>query len=237
MPKINTLQQTIHPTKPTIHRKHSTHRKRFEPYFVSNVYLCTMFTDQQQKWLKQAQALFLKYGIKSMTMDDVARELGISKKTLYQFVENKDDLILKILKFHIEIEKKQCEEQFSQTNNAIEEIMMVIEMNAKELQQMKSNIVYDLQRYHRDAWGIVAEYQQGYMYNVVRRNLDRGIAEGLYRSEINVDIMTKIHIATSFVLFDETIFPSSEYSKVTVFKEYLLHYLHGIVSEKGKTMI
>ena len=237
MPKINTLEETIHQTKPTIHRKHSTHRKRFEPYFVSNVYLCTMFTDQQQKWLKQAQALFLKYGIKSMTMDDVARELGISKKTLYQFVENKDDLILKMLKFHIEIEKKQCEEQFSQTNNAIEEIMMVIEMNAKELQQMKSNIVYDLQRYHRDAWTIMAEYQQGFMYKVVLRNLDRGIAEGLYRSEINVDIMTKIHIATSFVLFDETIFPSSEYSKVTVFKEYLLHYLHGIVSEKGKTMI
>jgi TetR/AcrR family transcriptional regulator, cholesterol catabolism regulator len=237
MPKINTLEETIHPTKPTIHRKHSTHRKRFEPYFVSSVYLCTMFTDQQQKWLKQAQALFLKYGIKSMTMDDVARELGISKKTLYQFVENKDDLVLKMLKFHIEIEKKQCEEQFSQTNNAIEEIMMVIEMNAKELQQMKSNIVYDLQRYHRDAWTIMAEYQQGFMYKVVLRNLDRGIAEGLYRSEINVDVMTKIHIATSFVLFDETIFPSSEYSKVTVFKEYLLHYLHGIVSEKGKTMI
>lgn len=237
MTKINTPTRTIHPTKTTIHRKHSIHRKRFEPFLVSCVYLCIMFTEQQQKWFKQTQALFLRYGIKSMTMDDVARELGISKKTLYQFVENKDDLVLKMLKYHIEIEKKQCEEQFSQTNNAIEEIMMVIEMNAKELQQMKSNIVYDLQRYHRDAWTIMAEYQQGFMYQVVRRNLERGIAEGLYRSEINVDVITKIHIATSFELFDESLFPSSEYSKVTIFKEYLLHYLHGIVSEKGKMMI
>lgn len=193
-----------------------------------------MITDQQLKWLQQTTDLFMRYGIKSLTMDDIARELGISKKTLYQFVENKDDLVLKMLKQHIEHEKEMCNREFSNAENAIEEIMQVIEMNSQQLRQMKTNIVHDLQRYHRNAWEIVMEHQRGFMYDIVRRNLERGISEGLYRTEINVDILTRLHIITSFQLFDEALFPSSDYSKVAVFKEYLVHYLHGIVSEKGK---
>ena len=179
----------------------------------------------------------MRYGIKSMTMDDVARELGISKKTLYQFVENKDDLVLKMLKTHIESEKYICQNEYAKTENAIAEIMLVIEMNAKQLQQMKANIVYDLQRYHRNAWEVMVEYQRGFMYDIVHRNLERGIQEGLYRADINTDIITRIHIISSFQLFDESFFPSSNYSKVAVFKEYLMHYLHGIVSDEGKKLI
>ena len=196
-----------------------------------------MFTEQQTKWLHQTGELFMRYGIKSMTMDDVARELGISKKTLYQFVENKDDLVLKMLKTHIESEKYICQNEYAKTENAIAEIMLVIEMNAKQLQQMKANIVYDLQRYHRNAWEVMVEYQRGFMYDIVHRNLERGIQEGLYRADINTDIITRIHIISSFQLFDESFFPSSNYSKVAVFKEYLMHYLHGIVSDEGKKLI
>jgi TetR/AcrR family transcriptional regulator, cholesterol catabolism regulator len=196
-----------------------------------------MFTEQQVKWLHQVTELFMRYGIKSITMDDVARELGISKKTLYQFVENKDDLVMKMLKRHIDLEKTECEVQFTQTSNAIEEIMLVIKNNSTQLQQMKTNIVYDLQRYHRDAWSMMAEYQRGFMYDIVKRNLLRGMEEGLYRREINADILTRIHIASSFQLFDETHFPSSNYSKVSIFREYLIHYLYGIVSEKGRGLL
>ncbi len=196
-----------------------------------------MMTEQQVKWLQQVEALFMRYGIKSITMDDVARELGISKKTLYQYVENKDDLILKMVQNHIATEKLQCEAQYAQAANAIEEIMIVIQMNTQQLAQMKSNIVYDLQRYHRDAWDIVAQYRSGFMYEVVRRNLERGISEGLYRSELKVDIMTKIHIVASFQLFDESFFPTTNYSRAEVFKEYLMHYLYGIVSDKGRALM
>jgi TetR/AcrR family transcriptional regulator, cholesterol catabolism regulator len=194
-----------------------------------------MITEQQTKWLQQVEALYMRYGIKSTTMDDVARELGISKKTLYQFVENKDDLIVKVVQCHISQEKQLCEEQFNQSANAIEEIMMVIKFNTQQLAQMRSNIVYDLQRYHRDAWDIVAGYRNKFMYDVVHRNLQRGIDEGLYRIDIKVDIMTKIHIITSFQLFDEDFFPSTQYARAEIFNEYLMHYLYGIVSEQGRT--
>ena len=196
-----------------------------------------MFTEQQKRWLEQTEALFLRYGIKSITMDDVARELGISKKTLYQFVENKDDLVGKVLEQHIEQEQKCCMEVLSASSSAIDEVMNLVKSNSEQLQHMKSNIIHDLQRYHRDAWDKIAQHQSSFMYAVIRRNLERGQAEGLYRMDMDVDIISKIHIATGFQLLEESLFPSNHYAKIKVFKEYLTHYLFGIVSEKGYAIL
>lgn len=196
-----------------------------------------MFSEQQDKWLKRVQNLFLRLGIKSITMDDVARELCISKKTLYTFVNSKDDLVKKVLEQHIEQEKRDCEIMYSKAKNAIEELFFVIETNSQQMDQMKANIVYDLQKYHRDAWELIQEFQQGFLYRVVEANLQRGISEGLYRDDFDVDIVTRLHIATSFQLFDETIFPQNTFKRDVIFREYLMHYLHGILSEKGRKFI
>ena len=196
-------------------------------------YLCVMFTEQQEKWLKRVEDLFLRYGIKSISMDDVARELGISKKTLYQFVDSKDDLVYKVLERHIGEEKAQFNQIIKTAGNALDEMFTVMIDNAQQLRQMKANIVYDLQKYHRNAWEMIQGFQRDFLYNVVRSNLERGIREGLYRKDFDVDIVAKIHIAVTFQLFDEAIFPQNTYVKETVFREYLLHYLYGIVSDKG----
>lgn len=196
-----------------------------------------MVTEQQEKWLKRTGEMFFRYGIKSLTMDDVARELGISKKTLYTFVENKDDLVCKVIERYIEDDRQLCEVQFKQAANAIEEMFIVIETNAQQMEQMKSNVIFDLQKYHRDAWEKMERFQHGFLYEVVRANLERGVAEGLYRTDFDIDIVTRLHIAASFQLFDESFFPAPSYKKDHVFREYLMHYLHGIVSEKGLKLI
>jgi len=196
-----------------------------------------MFTEQQEKWLKRVEDLFLRYGIKSITMDDVARELGISKKTLYQFVDNKDDLVNQVLERHISEEKELCYQMFAEAANAIEQLFFVMEANAQQMQQMKANIIYDLQKYHRDAWEKMRGFQRGFLYDIVRSNLERGVREALYRSDFDIDIVAKLHITTSFQLFDEDIFPPTNYAKETLFREYLLHYLYGIVSEKGLQLL
>lgn len=192
-----------------------------------------MFTEQQEKWLKRVEELFLRYGIKSITMDDVARELGISKKTLYAFVENKDDLVNRVLERHIQEEKTLCDNLFHSADNAVDEMLIVLETNAQMMQQMKTNIVFDLQRYHREAWEKMEAYQRGFMYDLVRANLERGVREGLYRDNFDADIVAKLHIAATFQLFNESLFPETAYNKVAVFREYLMHYLYGIISEKG----
>lgn len=193
-----------------------------------------MFSEQQEKWLKRVEDLFLRFGIKSITMDDVARELGMSKKTLYQFVESKDELVMKVLQRHLEGERKECIEICHQTSNAIEEMLCVIESNTEQVTQMRSNILHDLQKYYHDAWQLLRDFQRGFMYQVVRDNLVRGVNEGLYRQDFDIDIIAKIHILSAFSLFDESLFASATYPREKVFQQYLEHYLHGILSEKGR---
>jgi AcrR family transcriptional regulator len=187
-------------------------------------------------WLDQVESLFFRLGIKSQTMDDVARELGISKKTLYQMVENKDDLVRRVLQNHISREKSQCYEMMQRADNAIDEMFMVLESNAQEFSQMKSNVLYDLKKYHRDAFLMIADFQRDFLYKVVVANLERGRNEGIYRADFDIDIIARLHLASVFILFDEDVFPSSMRREV-LFREYMMHYLHGIVTEKGLQLI
>lgn len=197
-------------------------------------YLCPMFTEQQEKWLKRIAELFMRLGIKSLTMDDVARELGISKKTLYQFVESKDDLVNKVIELHLTEECSRSEEVARSAKDALEEMLIVLKENIGDMQRMKANIIFELQKYHRDAWEQLQEYQRGFLYKVVRDNLERGIQEGYYRDDIDVDIAAKLHLAQSFAIFDETWFPKPPYSGETLFREAIMLYLYSILSEKGR---
>lgn len=193
-----------------------------------------MFTEQQQKWLRRIAELFMRLGIKSLTMDDVARELGISKKTLYQFVENKDDLVNKVIESHLTEECGRSEEVARLAKDALDEMLIVIKENVGDMQRMKANIVFELQKYHREAWEQLQEYQRGFLYKVVRSNLERGIREGYYRDDIDVDIAAKLHLVQSFAIFDDTWFPKPPYSGETLFREAIMLYLQSILSEKGR---
>lgn len=177
--------------------------------------------------------MFLRYGMKSLTMDDVARELGISKKTLYQFVDNKDDLVLKVMDRHIQEDCAQAEALRAESSDALDEIFKVIHYNAVDLGRMKSNIVFEMQRYYPAAWEKMEKFTWEYMYRVVVDNIEWGIRDGLYRADFDVDIVARLHIGAMLLIFDERVFPKPPYSFEKLFKEYMQHYLYGIISEKG----
>lgn len=191
-------------------------------------------SEQQEKWLQRAADLFFRYGIKSVTMDDVARELGISKKTLYQFVANKHDLVLKVVDQHLREEVRKAAVREEETADALEEMLLVIGKVVKDMQLIKSNIVNDLQKYHREAWERIKAYQHGQMMDRVRNNLIRGIREGVYRTDFDVETIARLHVAHSFVLFDEDWFPQPAFRRDGLFREYILHYLHGLLSDEGR---
>ncbi len=194
-------------------------------------------TDQDTAWIERVESLFFRYGIKSLTMDDVAADLGISKKTLYQMVESKDDLVLKVLSHHILCRKNQCLHMTSNASNAIEEIFIVLETNTQELNQMKTNIINDLQKYHRDAWLMIQKFHHEFVFRQIRENIKRGREEGLYRADFDLDTIAKLHLGTAFLLFDEQLFPEGAVKRIGLFKEFMMHFLHGIVSPKGLTYL
>jgi AcrR family transcriptional regulator len=192
---------------------------------------------QETIWLERVENLFFRFGIKSITMDDVAAELGISKKTLYQWVESKDDLVMKVLGHHIAREKSECLLSASKAANAIEEIFIVLDSNSQELGQMKTNIINDLQKYHREGWLMIRQFHYDFVLKIIRENIIKGRKEGLYREDFDLDILSRLHLASAFNLFDEQIFPDGSYSRDVLFREFMLHYLYGIVSPKGLTYI
>jgi AcrR family transcriptional regulator len=202
----------------------------FTPSFMTN-------TTQDINWIDRVERLFMRFGIKSITMDDVAADLGISKKTLYQMVESKDALVIKVLENHISREKSQCLQLASMAPNALEEIFIIMDSNSQEMAQMKTNIVNDLQKYHRQAWELVQKFHFEFVFKVIRENLQRGRKEGFYREDFDIDILAKLHLATAFNLFDPHLFPDGAAERVVLFREYMLHYLHGIVSPKGLTYL
>jgi AcrR family transcriptional regulator len=196
-----------------------------------------LFTEQQEKWLQRVEDMFFRLGIKSVTMDDVAQELGISKKTLYQFVENKDDLVSKVMDRHLQEQCRADEHLHTQASNAIDEMVRVFRHIMSDMQQMKPNIIRDLQKYHRETWEKIQHFQRDYIFTLVLQNLEWGKREGLYRGNLNLEVTAKLYIATSFVIFDDFFFPKPPYSFDQLFKEHIINHLYNIVSDKGRVLL
>ncbi|MFZ4634628.1 MAG: TetR/AcrR family transcriptional regulator [Saprospiraceae bacterium] len=193
--------------------------------------------EQQHLWLERIKNLFMRYGVRNVTMDDVARELGISKKTLYQFVSSKDELVEQVVLKHIIEEKKQDMCVIAESQNAVDEILKLIDLGMNDIQQMKTNIVFELQRYFYAAWRHIEAYRQEHMSEYVRRNLERGIAEGLYRADLDVELVARLHVASTFNVFDENWFPRADYPPEKVIRTCYLLYLNGIISDQGRQFL
>lgn len=183
--------------------------------------------------LEGAKKLYMRYGIKSITMDDVARELGISKKTLYQHVENKNDLVMKIIREHISNEKSCLGAIEGEARDPIEHMLLIARYVLQILREVRPAAMYDLQKYYREAWNIMDKFQQEHIYKTIKANLEAGIDQGLYRAEIDSDIIAKLYVGKTTVITDEELFPTREYDRDRLFSEYITYHLRGILSEEG----
>lgn len=193
--------------------------------------------DIKQQILNKSTALFMRYGIKSITMDDIARELGISKKTLYQYVENKSDLIGQIFQEKIRTEKQCMSDIREAATDAVDEILRIARYVIEELRQMSPTTMYDLRKYYRSTWRQMEALHQRHIYQLIRENLERGQAEGLYRQNLDVDIVAKLYVAKTSIVVDEELFPTQQYNIERLFEEYMMYHIHGVASAKGLALL
>lgn len=190
--------------------------------------------DNKEKIAASAAMLFMRYGVRSVTMDDVARELAMSKKTLYQSFSNKDELIEEVAKGHIAMEKKQFEEIAANSKNAIDELHQLTGCVRRAMENMNPSLLFDLQKYHPTAWDMFLSFKTEFIQSHVRNNIERGMTEGYYREELNADVLAKIRMEQVQLVFDPKIFPPTKYSIVEVQMIVLDHFIHGLLSDKGR---
>jgi len=170
-------------------------------------------------------------------MDDIAREMGMSKKTLYQYVDNKTDLIEQIFQQHAEEEKKVIERIRHDSADAIDEILRIARYVVAQMREMAPTTVYDLQKYYRNTWKQMDALHQRHVYTVIKDNLERGIRQGVYRSNLNPDIVAKLYVGKTSLVADEEMFPAREYNIQNLYWEYINYHIRGIASAEGQRLL
>ncbi len=183
--------------------------------------------------ISAATMLFMKYGIKSLTMDDISRRLGISKKTLYQYVTDKKDLVKQGVGLLIEHEKTMLCQALDGSKTAIDELIEVTRCVSSETGEMHPSVIFDLQKYHPDAWKLMENHKKNFIYNMMLENLKRGINEGYYRENLDPFIITNIYIG----MVDNMLNPENPIHKSmsidNLHKEIIRYHIKGIANEKG----
>ncbi len=196
-----------------------------------------MENPQVKQLILKATELFRKYGIKSLTMDEIAKELGMSKKTIYRFVKNKADLVKLVVQYYLQTEKIQVEQIIEGSENSIEELIKIADYFVKQMQEFNAHVLHDLKRYYPESWNLYNHYQFDFVLKRVYENILNGKKQGLYRADVDADIISKIYIGGVDVLFNQELFPVKSNAFVKLYKEYLNYYLHGIVSPKGLKLV
>jgi TetR/AcrR family transcriptional regulator, cholesterol catabolism regulator len=187
------------------------------------------------KILEAAERIFKKYGVRSVSMDDIARELGISKKTLYVYVENKEDLIKKSLTLHIVREQAQIEIFLNTAPNSLDAFVKIGMHVQQEIQNLNPVLMYDLQKYHRDIWLLMEGFQKEIVYTFILSNIKKGIAEGLYRSNLNAEILAKCYLSAMPLFGDTDLFRL--YAPAEIHKQFITYHIHGLVTDKGRALL
>lgn len=183
--------------------------------------------------LEKSTALFMRYGTNSVSMDDIARELGMSKKTIYKFVENKDDLVMKVIMSHLEGEGCQIMNMRDKSLNAVDELITMGEYRIQELSKMNPSVIYDLMKYHRKVWEALEHFESGYFKEIMMDNIKRGQKEGLYRPELDPNITALLNISAGSVILEQKFFPTPEFSLPIVFAAHIEMVLYGMCTAQG----
>jgi len=190
----------------------------------------------KEKILEGATKLFFRYGIRSVTMDEIASNLAMSKKTIYQFFKNKDELITSISENHIEQEKRDYSSIEAKSMDAIDEICQVSDCFRKHMSEIHPKILFELKKYHSGAWGHYTEFKHQFIKGHIKRNILRGMAEGCYRKELNVDILSTFRVEQVEIIFDEEKFPRNTYNFAEVQMQVFEHFIHGLLTDKGRKL-
>lgn len=189
--------------------------------------------DDIKNILLKVRELYLKYGIKSITMDDVASELGISKKTLYQYVTDKDDLVGKFIDNEIALRKEEICKCFNIGFNAIEELVEISVFMNKIMRDQNPATEYDLKKYYPQHYQKIVKTRREGIYNYILLNLKKGIKEGLYRKDLNEEIIAKLYLSRAESIHINDLFTIEEYTSIKLFVELLTYHIRGIATEKG----
>ncbi|NDC41825.1 MAG: TetR/AcrR family transcriptional regulator [Chitinophagia bacterium] len=187
-----------------------------------------------QKIFNAATELFTQYGFKTITMDDVARRAGISKKTLYVHFANKEELVNEFVAQYKENMGNSCQLTLEDADNAVEAMVKLMAFFDEHHKRINPLAVYEMQRYYPEAYNTFRRMLEERDVVMLRKNIEQGIAEGLYRTDINTDLMARFRLETSLLIFQPNLMVNDRNNLIEVALELGEQFMYGIMTHAGQ---
>lgn len=193
--------------------------------------------ETKDRILQGAEELFLKCGIKSVTMDDIARHLSISKKTIYQFFSDKNEIVDLLMRLKLADDKVALQKIHDEADNVITEVFGLMKHLSQVFSKMNPNLFYDLQKYHPRTWKQFNDFKEECFESMVENAIKEGMKDELVRADIDTRIIARLRMEEIQLGFNAQVFPPDKFKIVDVQLELLDHFLHGICTLKGHKLI
>jgi len=191
---------------------------------------------KKQEFLQKVFNLYHKYGIKSVTMDDISHELGISKKTLYEWVKDKHELVKQVI-IYSQSQREKTKTLLNNSNtSALDKVFNVYTYIASILKEFNPSVAYDLKKYYPDLYYQYQKSQRTKMINGMKQNLIQGIREGVYRKDLNVELISQLHLVNIESIRDNDIFEGN-ISPIELFREMFRFFLRAIANPEKLNLI
>src|ERR1700744_6224864 len=150
--------------------------------------------EQIERIIRGGEELFMQAGIKSVTMDDIARHLGMSKKTIYQFFKDKNELVIALIKMKLQDDECQMAEIISGSGNVIEEMINMMKCSEEMFSRVNPIVIHDMQKYHPEAWKEFQNFKSKVIVRTLEELLTKGIKQGFIRGDIDVKIIARMRV-------------------------------------------
>ena len=188
--------------------------------------------------ISESDNLFCQHGFKSVTMDDIAKHLGMSKKTIYTHFNDKNEIVNMVIENKLNSQKCIIKEGMENAENAVHEVFFAVTNMKEQLSNINPNLFYDLQKYHPQAWLHFKNFRLKHLFQTIHSNLTRGIKEGYYRENIKIEILTQMRLEQIDLIFSNANeYTNGKYGIAQVMTELTEHFLYGICSLKGHKLI
>ncbi|MBS1650712.1 MAG: TetR/AcrR family transcriptional regulator [Bacteroidetes bacterium] len=189
------------------------------------------------KILTAVSELFTKYGVKAITMDDIAKHLSMSKKTIYQFFKDKDDVVISLVKLKISENKTLIEASVAKSKNIVEEMFGTMECMRIIFSRINPVFFYEISKYFPNAWVLFVEFKNGFILNSLKESLKKGQEEGYVRNDINIELLSMLRIEMLELAMKGELFYNEKFNLLDAQLQITEHFLHGVCTLKGHKLI
>ena len=176
-------------------------------------------------------------GVKHVTMDDLATQLGISKKTIYQYFKDKDALVSSVVENDLAKHALICNQSMQIADNAVHEIFLLMTVLQELFSSMNPLTLFEIEKYYPLTFDKIKKHKDDFIFSMISANLEKGIAEGLYRKDVDVTILSRYRLETSLIPFNIHVFHPSKFDMLKVNLQIIEHFVYGVATLEGHKLM